>query len=157
MRVWAQSSQRSTWPPSAAVRQTSIAVMTRRWARLRRAVLSARQAAPWRRKTSATSNFGWDIAGASIRRCPRHVQEFERALNLPDQVDRHPRIAHGRLDVPMPKQVLDHANVDALFEQMGRKAMPQRMNGDRFARARRLRPLAGSAVAARASSSGVMD
>jgi hypothetical protein len=31
MRVCAQSSQRSTWPPSAAVRQTSIAVMTRRW------------------------------------------------------------------------------------------------------------------------------
>ena len=27
MRVWAQFSQRSTWPPSAAVRQTSIAVI----------------------------------------------------------------------------------------------------------------------------------
>ena len=63
----------------------------------------------------------------------RHVQEFERALNLPDQVDRNPRIAHGRLDVPMPEQVLDHANVDTLFEEMGRKAMPQRVDGDRFA------------------------
>jgi hypothetical protein len=65
----------------------------------------------WRWKTSATSSFGWDTAGASIRRCPRHAQEFERAPNLPDQVDRNPRIAHGRLDVPMPEQVLDHANV----------------------------------------------
>ena len=133
MRVWAQFSQRSTWPPSAAVRQTSIAVITRRWLRLGRALLAARQAAPWRRKTSATSTFGWDTAGASIRRCPRHVQELERALNLPDQADRNPHIARGRLDVPMPEQVLDHANVDTLFEEMGRKAMPQRVDGDRFA------------------------
>ena len=65
--VWAQFSQRSTWPPSAAVRQTSIAVITRRWLRLRRALLAARQAAPWRWKTSATSSFGWDTAGAMFR------------------------------------------------------------------------------------------
>jgi HSP20 family molecular chaperone IbpA len=43
-------------------------------------------------------------------------QEFERALNLPDHVDSNARIANGRLDVPMAEQVLDHANVDALFE-----------------------------------------
>src|SRR6516164_9411568 len=107
MRVWAQSSQRSTWPPSAAVRQTSIAVMTRRWARLRCALLAARQAAPWRRKTSATSSFGRDIAGC--RRGRYQVQVFERALDLPDQVDGNAGIARGRLDVPM--QVLDDANV----------------------------------------------
>src|ERR1019366_7448576 len=63
MRVWAQSSQRSTWPPSAAVRQISIAVMTRRWARLRWASFAARQPAPWRRKTSATSRIGRGIVG----------------------------------------------------------------------------------------------
>ena len=32
MRSCAQSSQRSTWPPSAAVRQVSIADMTPSWA-----------------------------------------------------------------------------------------------------------------------------
>ena len=135
MRVWAQSSQRSTWPPSAAVRQTSIAVMTRRWARLRCAVLTARQAAPWLRKISATSSFGRDIAGASVRRCRCQVQVFERALDLPDQVDSSAGIAHGSLDVPMSEQVLDDANVDTLFEQMGRKTVSQRVDGDRFAQA----------------------
>src|SRR4249919_1314090 len=107
MRVWPQSSQRSTWPPRAAVRQISIAVITRRWARLRCAVLAARQAAPWRRKISATSSFERDIAGASVRRCRCHVQEFERALYLPDQVGGNAGVAHGRLDVPMPERVLD--------------------------------------------------
>src|SRR5262245_42171302 len=64
---------------------------------------------------SATSSLGWDTAGASIRRCPRDVQEFKRALNLPDQVDRNARIARGRLDMPMPEQVLDYANIDTLY------------------------------------------
>lgn len=32
MRRCPQASQASTWPPSAAVRQVSIAVMTRWWA-----------------------------------------------------------------------------------------------------------------------------
>src|SRR5439155_22113090 len=89
----------------------------------------------WRRKISATSSFGRDTAGASIRRCRCHVQEFERALNLPDHVDRNARIAHGRLDVPMAEQVLDHANVDALLEERGRKTMSQRVDGDRLAEA----------------------
>jgi hypothetical protein len=86
MRVWAQSSHRSTCPPSAAVRHISMAVMTRRWVRLRWASLAARQPAPWRRKTSATSRIGRGT-GASGRRCYLHVQKFERALDLPDGVD----------------------------------------------------------------------
>ena len=44
MRVWAQSSHCSTWPPSGAVRHISTAVMTRRWARLRCPALAARHA-----------------------------------------------------------------------------------------------------------------
>ena len=58
MRVWSQSAHVSTWPPSAAVRQSSIARMTRRWARLRWPALAARQAGPKRRKMSATSSCG---------------------------------------------------------------------------------------------------
>src|SRR5215813_10051034 len=81
---------------------------------------------------SATSSLGWDTAGASIRRCPRDVQEFKRALNLPDQVDRNARIARGRLDMPMPEQVLDYANIDTLLKEMGGKTMSQRVDGDRL-------------------------
>jgi len=58
---------------------------------------------------------------------------FERALDLPDQVDSNAGIARGRLDVPMPEQVLDDANVDALFKQVGRKTVSQRVDRDRLA------------------------
>lgn len=53
---------------------------------------------------------------ASVRRCRCQVQLFERALDLPDEVDGNVGIARGRLDVPMSEQVLDDANVDALFK-----------------------------------------
>src|SRR5271157_1811590 len=130
MRVWAQSSHRSTCPPSAAVRQTSIAVMTRRWARLRCAAFAARHASPWRRKISATSNLGLGIAGASGRRCLVDVQKVEWALNLPDGIERHPRVPGGRRDMPVPQQVLDHPDIDALLQERGGEAVPQCMNSD---------------------------
>src|ERR1700692_956539 len=138
MRVWAQSSQRSTWPPSAAVRHISMAVMTRRWARLKWASFAARQPAPWRRKTSATSRIGRGIAGVSGRRWYLYVQKFERALDLPDGVDCHPCIACGGRDITMAEQILDHVNVDALFQKMGGEAVAQRMHGDRFIETRDL-------------------
>src|SRR5438477_2870506 len=128
MRVWAQSSHRSTCPPSAAVRQTSMAVMTRRWARLTCAALAARHASPWRRKTSATSNLGLGIAGASGRRSLVDVQKVERALNLPDGIERHPRVPGGCRDMPVAQQILHHPDIDALLHQMGGEAMPQLVN-----------------------------
>src|ERR1019366_10618886 len=136
MRVWAQSSQRSTWPPSAAVRHISMAVMTRRWARLRWASLAARQPAPWRRKTSATSRIGRGIAGVSGRGWHLDVQKFERALDLPNGVDCHTCIAGGGRNIAMAEQILDHVNVDALFQQMGGEAVTQRMHGDGLVEAR---------------------
>src|SRR5262249_14797601 len=48
-------SQRTTWPPSAAVRQALIAEMARSWPRLTCPLLAAHHAAPWARKMSATS------------------------------------------------------------------------------------------------------
>ncbi len=51
--------QTGTWPPRAAVRQRSMALMTLSWPRLRWPALAARQAAPWSRKISATSRLGW--------------------------------------------------------------------------------------------------
>ena len=55
MTVWVQSSQRATWPPSAAVRQRSMADITFIWSRLTCPALARRHAAPWSRKMPATS------------------------------------------------------------------------------------------------------
>src|SRR5277367_4789520 len=58
--IWlcAHFSQRATWPPSAAVRQFSIADITLSWPRLTWPALALRHAGPWPRKISATSSFG---------------------------------------------------------------------------------------------------
>src|SRR5580692_12816868 len=69
MTVCEQFSQRSTWPPSAAVRQRSIADITLSWPRLIRPALAERHAAPWSRKISATSSFGRDTAAGYAGGC----------------------------------------------------------------------------------------
>src|SRR5882672_3326354 len=107
MRVWVQSSHRSTWPPSADVRHVSMAVMTRRWPRPICPALAARHASPWRRKISATSRLGCTCRGGSGRRGDIHVQAFERALDLADRVDGDTRIAGRGGDLAVPKQVLN--------------------------------------------------
>src|SRR5208283_1028498 len=60
MMVWVllSFSQRATWPPSAAVRQRSIALITFIWPRLMCPALARRHAGPWSRKVSATSRAG---------------------------------------------------------------------------------------------------
>src|ERR1700678_415228 len=97
--------------------------MTRRWGRLRCPWWAARQLAPWRRNTSATSRYGRDIAGLSGRRQHLDIQAFEWALNLPDHVDRHPSVTGRRGDVAMAEQILDYVNVDALLQEMRGEAM----------------------------------
>ena len=58
MRTSPQDVQHSLWPPSSAVRHGSIALITWRSTHPRCPALIARQASPWRRKTSATSSPG---------------------------------------------------------------------------------------------------
>ena len=58
MRACEHFSQRSTCPPSAAVRQLSIADITLSWSRLTWPALACRHAGPWPRKISATSSVG---------------------------------------------------------------------------------------------------
>jgi hypothetical protein len=58
MRVCEHFSQRVTCPPSAAVRQLSIADITFNWSRLTWPALALRHAGPWSRKISATSKAG---------------------------------------------------------------------------------------------------
>src|SRR5207344_531321 len=61
----------------------------------------------------------------SVELCHVHHQRFERTLNLSDGIDRHPRVARGRVDVAMAEQVLDHPHINALLEEVRGKAMPQ--------------------------------
>src|ERR1700737_3048289 len=129
MRVWAQSSQRSTWPPRIAERQASIADMTRNCPRLRCPALSLRHASPWRRKISATSSFGRDIPAALCRRGALNLQGIKRALHLADDIDRDARIARCGVDVAMAQQILDDADIHTLLQEMGGEAMPERVHG----------------------------
>src|SRR6516225_7067219 len=110
MRRCAQASQRSTWPPNAAVRQRSIADMTLNWPRLTWPTWDARQAGPRWRKMSATSTGGRDNGRASAGHL---AQEVERARHLADRADgdagvkrrgvelfvseQHPGLRRGRL------------------------------------------------------------
>src|ERR1700757_4507089 len=66
MAVCAQASfsQRATWPPSATVRQRSMALITFNWSRLTCLRLASRQAGPWSRKISATSRVGRPTSAA---------------------------------------------------------------------------------------------
>src|SRR5215470_10763791 len=101
MRQCAQSSQRSTWPPNAAVRQRSIADMTFSWPRLTWPAWDARQAGPWWRKMSATSTADRDNGGVSAG----HLQQqVERARHLADRADGDAGIERRRLEFLMSQR-----------------------------------------------------
>src|SRR5208283_2482069 len=129
MRRCEQSSQRSTWPPRAAVRQLSMADMTFSCPRLTRPALALRQAGPWRRKISATSiagrdkgkprSGGWSYLGE---------QQVERAGDLADRLDGDPGVERRGVELLVPEQHLDDAYVGLLFEQMRGEAVPQGMH-----------------------------
>src|SRR6266568_341341 len=89
MTVWAQPSQRATWPPSAAVRQRSIADITFIWSRLTWPAWAWRHAGPWLRKISATSKTGRDTRAASAGRSALPELErdvLQRAHDLADRL-----------------------------------------------------------------------
>ena len=127
--VWAQSSQRATCPPRAAVRQLSMAHITFIWARLTWPRLASRQAAPWSRKMSATSRAGRATVGRLCRRLlrvwPRRQQPIERAGDRAQHVGGDMRITRRRVELGVPEQNLDHAHVDAALQQVRGKAVPQ--------------------------------
>src|ERR1700740_2569039 len=63
------------------------------------------------------------------RRSAREIdaQPLERALDVADRADGDAGVERRRLELRVAEQHLDHANVDALLEQMGGEAVPQRM------------------------------
>ena len=125
MRSCAQSSQRSTWPPSAAVRQVSIADITFNWREARRDRRWPCATPPHGRERRRRPP-GWTRDRAMRprsggRRSAREVdaQPLERALDVADRVDGDAGVERRRLQLGVSEQDLDHPNVDALFEQMG--------------------------------------
>src|SRR3954452_17813962 len=135
MMVCEQSWQCATWPPSAAVRQRSIAAMTLSWPRLTWPAWAVRQAAPWSRKMSATSRAGRAMSAGALdgRLVWLHRQRrepIERAHDHADGVGGDARIERRGLELGVPEQHLDHADVDVLLQQVGCEAVAQRVRRD---------------------------
>src|SRR3974377_1007638 len=143
MMVCEHCSQRSTCPPSAAVRQRSIAVITFNCSRLTWPALAERQVAPWSRKISATPRFGRHIAAGGLAgwrdflagvppgfRGPLLYarQLVERALDGGDHAGGDVGIARRGVWLGVTQQRLDGSDMDLAFEQMGGEAVAQRMH-----------------------------
>src|SRR5882757_2061000 len=135
--VCAHFSQRATWPPSAAVRQLSIADITLSWPRLTWPALARRHAGPWPRKMSATSSDGRDTRRTSggwfgiLLELARDA--IERAHDLPDGLGGDPRIERRGVELGVPQQDLDHPDIGVLLQQMRRKAVTKGVRGHRLA------------------------
>src|SRR6266702_8215153 len=134
MVVWAQSSQRATWPPRAAVRQLSIADITFNCSRLTWPALALRHAGPWPRKISATSKAGRDISALASAGRPDLLElerdVLQRAHDLADRLGGDPGIERGGVELGVAEQDLDDADIDVLLEQVGGKAVPQGVQRD---------------------------
>src|ERR1039458_3663461 len=52
---------------------------------------------------------------------------IERAGDVTDRIGGDLRVARRRVELGVPEQHLDHANIDVLLQEMGGKAVPQRM------------------------------
>src|SRR5688500_7408403 len=118
MWVWSHSSQRATWPPSAAVRQRSIADITFSWPRLRWPAWARRQAGPWARKMSATSRAGRATCAAASGGW-HHDKLLERAPDLANGAGGDLRVERRGVELLVSEQHLDHADVDLLLQEMG--------------------------------------
>jgi hypothetical protein len=104
MRRWAHSSQRSTCPPNAAVRQRSIADMTLSWPRLTWPAWEARQAGPRWRKMSATSTAGRDNGGVLGGWLHLVEQQVERTGHLTDRLDGDAGVKRRGVELGMPER-----------------------------------------------------
>ena len=82
----------------------------------------------------------YGAGGSALSRFARRrrgaLRPSQGALDLGNQSDRHATVAGCRLGLGMSEQRLNHANVLATLEQMGRKAVAKRMQRDRLAQRR---------------------
>src|SRR5215470_12739272 len=76
---------------------------------------------------SATSTAGRDNGCASAGHLPQVV---ERACHLAERADGDAGVERRRVELLVPEQHLDDADIGLLFQKMGGKAVPQRVNTD---------------------------
>src|SRR5690606_29816762 len=101
------------------------------WCRLRCPVWAARYAGPAERKMSATSSEARNGSAAryvSLRR--QHGQLVEWAGHGAYGPCRHLGVEGGVLQLRVAEQRLDYPDVDAVLEQVGGKAVAQRVRAD---------------------------
>ena len=114
--------------------------MTFSWPRLTWPALALRHAGPWARKISATSSAGRATAP------PRQAGGFTFGASCSSglvtsrmRLDGDVGVERRRVELLVPEQHLDHADVDLLLEQMGGEAVPQRVQRDALVDLGRLR------------------
>src|SRR6266849_7915460 len=127
MAVWAQSSQRATCPPRAAVRQLSMALITFNWSRLRCAV-GMTPCGPVAAE-DVRDLQSWTVhGGPALCRRPllRQRQPLERAHHRAQHVGGDMGIAGGRVQLGMAQAVTRHnehlsmsLKVKALLSRIG--------------------------------------
>src|SRR6266566_2915102 len=148
MIVCEHFSQRATCPPSAAVRQLSIADITFNWSRLTWPAWTLRHAGPWLRKISATSRTGRDTALTSAGR-PDLLQlerdVLQRTHHFADGLGGDAGVERRGVELGVTEQHLDHADIDVLLEQVGSEAVAQGVQRDTLVD---LRHLGGSVTGA---------
>src|SRR5258705_10635266 len=75
---------------------------------------------------SSAGRMAGSVAGVCLLPDQRH-DLVERTGHGTDRAGRHPRIECGVVELGVSKQNLDHADVDAILEQMRGEAMAQRV------------------------------
>ena len=125
-----------------------MADITLSWSRLMCPAWAARQAAPCRTEDVGDLQCAGAPPGSGARALAFHQQleMLERAGHRPDRLCRDAGIERGRVELGMPEQDLDDADVDVLLEQMGGEAVAQRMGRDALLDAGRFRRLMDGAV-----------
>src|ERR1700682_1754842 len=132
--VCAHFSQRATWPPSAAVRQRSIALMTFNWPRLTWPASARRHAVAevtrylqrWPRHSSQPLRRRL-VLPALPGSFARLRQPVERALDAGDHAGGDTGIARRRVQFVVTQQRLDESDIGAILKQVGREAVAQRV------------------------------
>src|SRR3954453_5065750 len=109
--------------------------MTLSWPRLTWPALAVRQAAPWSRKMSATSRAGRStsacaLCGRLVWLRPQRHEPIERAHDGADGVSGNPRIERRGVELGVPEEDLDHADIDVLLQQVGGEAVSKRVRRD---------------------------
>jgi len=66
-------------------------------------------------------------SAAGILALHQHRQMLERTGHRADRFGRNARVECGGIELAVPQQDLDDADIDILFQQMGREAVVQRM------------------------------